>query len=221
MVLEEYKDTLGRIAGSMGVLHLLIPAAICLQVVRQGSTENINGAHFMIGSCITLLKMRHGQLLNSIHMVTSSSIGFCMCMFYLSVYAFYDDNKKSLGKLFLKFLALPVVLIAYTYLDEPDRAEKLFGSVVSVMMFCLMSFPLFKIKEVIAQKHTGDLSLLMALMGSVQSTLWFLYSLALGNYIETLSRLVFCLMCIPQLVLFCIYPMPKTTSRRGKGTKSE
>lgn len=42
-------------------------------------------------------------------------------------------------------------------------------------------------KQVIKQKHTGDMSLAMALLGTVQSTLWFLYALTLGNYIEIVS----------------------------------
>ncbi|BES88409.1 Sugar efflux transporter for intercellular exchange [Nesidiocoris tenuis] len=219
MALKDYQNLLGRLAGSLGVCHLIIPGMICLQIIRQGNTENISPLHFIIGGCITIMKMRHGQLLNSSHMITSTAVGFSLCCIYISIFTLYTDNRKRVLTLIGRSAVVPALLIGYTFMDDESRAEKVYGSACTALMFCLMSFPLFKIKEIVRQKHTGDLSLAMALFGAVHSSLWFLYSLTLGNYIEIFSRFLGVAMLAPQLVLFCLYPMPKSTSQKVK--KSE
>jgi solute carrier family 50 protein (sugar transporter) len=143
-------------------------------------------------------------------LMVTNGIGMGLTTFYLVVYYKYAPDRQRVFHQIL-FLLFGLFLIAmypiFSY--EPHRVVQQNIGYVSILVCAIMfGSPLVVLKEVIRQKSTDLLPLTMIVAGFINSLLWLLYGLILGDLFVIVPNLVNIFLGSIQLLLFCIFPKP-------------
>ncbi|KAB7498009.1 Sugar transporter SWEET1 [Armadillidium nasatum] len=208
MPLEDYKNVISTCATIVTIIQFLSGSDICRNIIKQGSTGDISGLPFVVGSFSAGLWLTYSFLLNDTPMMVTNLVGMSLQVIYLVIYIKYCISLgpwKMIRKQMLFFGILFSAIVYYASFAGVSVLKNIgLLCCVASIIFCIS--PLVSLREVFRTKSTAILPFPLILSMFFVGGLWCLYGSILKNsFIMYPNFLVFILAGF-QLSLFLVFP---------------
>ncbi|XP_012226760.1 sugar transporter SWEET1 isoform X1 [Linepithema humile] len=210
MVLEEYKEFIGKFAMIVTMLQMSSGVFICKDIYKKGTSKGVDPMPFLGGIGLCILMLRYALMLGDFTMIVVNLFGLATSLSYMIWYYHFTSNTQKVHKLIFKITIFVLMLIGYAQIEDSTKIEYRFGIVVTVLLLLLIGAPLVHISDVIKTKNTEILPFPLIFMGTFVSFLWLLYGFSIDNIFVIFQNAVGLALNVAQLSLFIIFPSKKS-----------
>ncbi|XP_067214104.1 sugar transporter SWEET1 isoform X2 [Linepithema humile] len=145
MVLEEYKEFIGKFAMIVTMLQMSSGVFICKDIYKKGTSKGVDPMPFLGGIGLCILMLRYALMLGDFTMIVVNLFGLATSLSYMIWYYHFTSNTQKVHKLIFKITIFVLMLIGYAQIEDSTKIEYRFGIVVTVLLLLLIGAPLVHI----------------------------------------------------------------------------
>ncbi|XP_003394496.1 sugar transporter SWEET1-like [Bombus affinis] len=219
MVLEDYKELVASCASICTMAQMLAGTLICKDIYQKGSSKGFDPMPFLGGIGMCILMLQYAWIVRDPAMINVNVFGLLTNTAYMAVYYYYSPHTKDTLALIGKIAVVVAAFLVYAQVEDPEKLEFRFGSIVTGLFFLLIASPLLHIREIIKTKNTDILPFPLIFMGTIVISLWLLYGIIINNVFIIFQNSVGFVLSVAQLSLFVIYPSKSKGKASSQGKK--
>lgn len=222
-LLQPHLATVGAFAGIVTIIQFLTGILLCNDIRKRGSSKGISIIPLLGGLVLSALSIQFGIHIRDETSVKVNLIGFALSTIYCVIYYWYtpnEDKMKVWGQLGIGG-AIIAALLAYCQYEHPSLVEFRFGLILTGILYGVIGAPLLDLPRIMHEKSTAGLPFPIILMGTVVSSAWLTYAIALNNDFMIYQNVVAVIICGIQLSLFIVYPSEKLVAAKGQSKKKK